>query len=159
MDEVPDSLPLSFRTEAEHFMQEALREAEAAGGEGELPIGAVIVYDGQIVARARSAQRRLRTQLAHAELLALQQLVGDPWQEATDAVVVTNVEPCPLCLGAVVMTDIAHVVFAQWDDRAGAHEMLQIPYVRRHIATYHGGLCDGESASVTNRYGLQLAPP
>lgn len=156
MDELPDSLPLSFRARAQHFMSEALREAEAAGHDGELPIGAVVVYDGQIVARGRSAQKRLRTQLAHAELLALQQLVGEPWQAATDAVVVTNVEPCPLCLGAVVMTDIRHVVFAQWDERAGAREMLEIPYVRRHIATYHGGLCNDESARVTDRYCLRL---
>jgi tRNA(adenine34) deaminase len=156
VDELPETLPSSFRAQAERFMHEALHEAEAAGRDHELPIGAVVVLDGEIVARGRATQRRARTQLAHAELLALEQLVGEPWQAASDAVVVSNVEPCPLCLGAVVMCDIAHVVFAEWDERAGARQMLELPYVRRHIATYHGGLCADESARVTGRFGLRL---
>src|SRR5690242_8328356 len=111
-------------------MEQALAEADAAGRSGERPIGAVVVLDGEIVARDRAAQRATSTQLAHAELHALQQLVGEPWQTRTDAVVVSTVERCPLCMGAVVMMDIRHVAFALADENAGARAMMEMPYVR-----------------------------
>jgi len=137
-------------------MHEAITESDAAGRAGEYPIGAVVVLDGEIVARGRAAQRASGTQLAHAELTALQELRGERWMTESDAVVVTNLEPCPLCLGAVVMTDIRHVVFALGDPVAGAGRMLEIPYVRRHVVTYHEGLCAADAQKVVHRHGLQL---
>ncbi len=94
------------------FMREALAEAETAGLAGELPIGAVLVVDGGIVARGRARQRELHSQLAHAELQAL--LTGGEalWKRYERTVLFTTMEPCPMCLGATVMTDVPHIVFA-----------------------------------------------
>ena len=137
----------------EDFMHEALAEAEAAGAAGELPIGAVVVIDGEVLSRGRSRQQERRTQLAHAELEALLR-GGEPLLARHDeAVLFTTVEPCPLCLGATVMADVPHVVFALADATAGVPEIVaSVPYVRRHIQTYSGGLLATESRALIARY-------
>jgi len=137
----------------EGFMREALVEAEEAGRAGELPIGAVVVIGEQIVARGRSRQRERRSQLAHAELAALLG-GGEPLLEHHDeAVLFTSVEPCPLCLGAMVMADVPHVVFALADGTAGIPEAVDtIPYVHRHVETYLGGVLERESRALIARY-------
>ena len=96
-------------------MREALAEAEAAGEAGEYPIGAVVTIEGAVVSRGRSRRRELRSQLAHAELGALQRGGELLWERHDDAVLITTVEPCPLCLGAAVMADVPHIVFAHPD--------------------------------------------
>ena len=137
----------------ERFMREALAEADAAGAAGEMPIGCVVVRGGEIVSRGRSRQNETGSQLAHAEFEALRALTGPEWADTSpDTVVVTTVEPCPLCLGATVMMDIEHVVYALDDRLAGAREMLEIPYVRRHVRSYVGGMLAAEVAEVTGRH-------
>lgn len=65
----------------------------------------------------------------------------------------TTVEPCPLCLGATVMADVPHIVFALADATAGVPEILHsVPYVRRHIESYSGGLLASESRALIARY-------
>ena len=134
------------------FMREALAEAEAAGEAGELPIGAVLVVGGKLVSRGRSRQRERRSQLAHAELEAL--LAGGEalWTRHDEAVLLTTVEPCPMCLGAIVMADVPHVVFAAHDPLAAIPAALEIPYVARHIATYRGGVLEDEARDLVDRY-------
>ena len=134
-------------------MRHALAEAEAAGEAGEYPIGAVVAIDGEIVSRGRSRQRELRSQLAHAELEALQR-GGEPlWENHERAVLVTTVEPCPLCLGAAVMADVPHVVFAHPDPAVQSAEIIErVPYVRAHIDTYLGGVLRDESRALFERY-------
>jgi tRNA(adenine34) deaminase len=141
----------------EAMMREALVEAEAAGEAGEYPIGAVVAIDGDIVSRGRSRQRELRSQLAHAELEALQS-GGDPLFEHHDrAVLFTTVEPCPLCLGAAVMADVPHIVFAQPDPAVQSAEIIErVPYVRSHIETYLGGVLRDESRALFERYEPRL---
>ncbi len=137
----------------ESFMREALAEAEAAGLAGELPIGAIVVIAGEVISRGRSRQRERRTQLAHAELEALLG-GGEPLLARHDeAVLFTTVEPCPLCLGAAVMADVPHIVFALADATAGVPEAVEsVPYVRRHIESYSGGLLASESRALIARY-------
>ena len=137
----------------EAMMREALAEAEAAGAAGEYPIGAVLAIDAEVVARGRSRQRELRSQLAHAELEALQR-GGDPlWTRHDSAVLFTTVEPCPLCLGAAVMADVPHIVFAHPDPAIQSAEIVErIPYVRSHIETYRGGVLRDESRALFERY-------
>jgi len=131
-------------------MREALAEADAAGKAGEMPIGSVVVRGGETVSRGRSRQQETGSQLAHAEFEALRALTGPEWADATpDAVVFTTVEPCPLCLGATVMMDVEHVVYALDDKLAGAREMLEVPYARRHIRSDVGGVLAGEVAAMT----------
>ena len=142
--------------DVEALMHAAIAEADAAGAVGELPIGAVVALDGEIVSRGRSRQRERRSQLAHAELDALV-AGGEPlWTRHDEAVLFTTVEPCPMCLGAVVMADVPHVVFACPDANAGVPAMLDLPYIRRHIATYRGGVLEAETRALIERHQPHL---
>lgn len=141
----------------EALMREALAEAEAAGEAGEYPVGAVVAVCGEIVSRGRARHRELRSQLAHAEVEALRGGGERLRTSYADAVLVSTVEPCPMCLGAAVMADVPHVVFALHDTVAGMHPMLAIPYVRKHVETYRGGLLEAESLALIKRYEPRMA--
>jgi tRNA(adenine34) deaminase len=137
----------------EAMMREALAGAQAAGEAGEFPIGAVVAIDGDVISRGRSRQLELRSQLAHAELEALQR-GGDPlWERHDEAVLFTTVEPCPLCLGAAVMADVPHIVFAHPDPVVQSSQIVEgIPYLRSHIETYRGGVLRDQSRALFERY-------
>jgi tRNA(adenine34) deaminase len=137
----------------EAIMREALAEARAAGEAGEYPIGAVVALDGKVISRGRSRQRALRSQLAHAELEALQRGGDAVWERHDDAVLFTTVEPCPLCLGAAVMADVPHIVFAHPDPAVQSALIVdRVPYVAAHIETYRGGVLRDESRALFERY-------
>jgi tRNA(Arg) A34 adenosine deaminase TadA len=142
----------------ETYMREALREAESALSRGDLPIGAVVVYDGEIIARGANRYHSERSEISHAELNALRAsfpfLFGRLERgRHPRCVVYTTVEPCPMCLGAIVMADIPNVVFGQADPNAGAAAMIEhLPYVRRHIENIVGGVLAAESADLWRRY-------
>ncbi len=110
------------------FMREALVEAEHAGEAGDLPIGAVLVIDGHIVSRGRSQQYTQHSQIMHAELHALLHGGHQLWEHYQRAIVFTTVEPCPMCLGAVVMADVPHIIFAAHDEVVQSrHTVTTIP--------------------------------
>jgi tRNA(Arg) A34 adenosine deaminase TadA len=133
----------------EACMREALAEARAAGEAGEMPCGAVIVLEGAVVGRGRARHRERRTQLAHAELEALIAGGEAVATRHSECVLVATVEPCPLCLGAAVMADVPHIVFAAYDRTAGIPATVERePYVRRHIDTYRGGVLEAESLAL-----------
>ena len=141
----------------EAMMREALAEAQAAGEAGEYPIGAVVALDGAVLSRGRSRQRELRSQLAHAELEALQRGGDLLWERHDDAVLFTTVEPCPLCLGAAVMADVPHIVFAHPDPAVQSAQIVdRVAYVRSHIETYRGGVLSDESRALFARYQPRL---
>jgi tRNA(adenine34) deaminase len=147
------ALPHLGALDAEGVMREALAEAAAAGEAGERPIGAVVVVAGEVVSRGRSRQKELRSQLAHAELEALQEGGEAVWGRYAEAVLFTTVEPCPLCLGAAVMADVPHVVYAVHDPRVETYRLIEgSPYVARHIETFCGGVLEGEGAELIARY-------
>ena len=105
----------------EHFMREALRQAQKAFEASEVPVGAVVVREGKIIGRAHNQVELLKDATAHAEMLALTQAeaaVGD-WR-LTDCALYVTKEPCPMCAGAIVHTRIRRVVFGCPDSRAGA---------------------------------------
>ena len=135
------------------FMRAALYEAEQAGLAGELPIGAVVVIDGQIIARGRAQHQAQRNQLRHAELNAL--LAGGEalWEHSERAILFTSAEPCPLCLGAAVMADVPHIIFAAHDEVVHSRQAVaENPYVRRHIQSYYGGVLEAESRAIIERF-------
>jgi len=136
----------------EAFMREAIAEAERALQRGDTPIGAVIVHEGQVVGRGGNERRTRGHHLAHAELNALlscPEVLGD---HHDSCVLYTTVEPCPMCLGAVVMADIPHVVFGAHDYRAGAALIVErVPYVAHHIRTYLGGILEAECLDMVRR--------
>src|SRR5471030_2190258 len=115
-----------------YFMGEALRQAAKAYEAEEVPVGAVVVRDGRIIARAYNQVETLTDATAHAEMLALTQAenaVGD-WR-LTDCTLYVTKEPCPMCAGAVVHTRLARVVFGAGDLKGGAAggalNLLQFP--------------------------------
>ena len=132
------------------FMREALKEAEMAMQAGERAIGAVIVHDGKIVGRGRAEHLKRHNRLAHAELNALLATAASLYDHPhTNGVIYTTVEPCEMCLGAIVMSDaINHIVFALADHWINPAPMLEMPHVRRHIHNYLGGVLAEESAAL-----------
>lgn len=139
------------------FMREALREAEVAGQAGELPIGAVVVIDGQIVSRGHAQHAQRQSQLMHAELNAL--LAGGValWEHYERAILFSSAEPCPMCLGAAVMADVPHIIFAARDTVVHSGQTVATnPYVRRHIRSYHGGVLEQEARAIIERYDPAL---
>src|SRR5208283_2630191 len=119
------------------FMGYALRQAAKAREAGEVPVGAVIVRAGRIIARAFNQVELLKDATAHAEMLALTQaeeIVGD-WR-LTDCVLYVTKEPCPMCAGAIVHVRLARVVFGVTDPKGGAAgsalNLLQFPGLNHH---------------------------
>lgn len=115
-----------------YFMGEALRQAARAYEAEECPIGAVIVMNGRIIARAYNQVELLRDATAHAEMLAMTQaeeVVGD-WR-LTECTLYVTKEPCPMCAGAAVHVRLARVVFGAPDSKGGAAggamNLLQFP--------------------------------
>ena len=137
----------------QHFMREALREAEQAGLAGEIPIGAVIVHNGIIIGRGRARHAERHSEIAHAELNALldaEKYIHDHIHAGI--ILYSTVEPCVMCLGAVVMSDVDHVVFALYDVNIHPEQMLTMPYVRRHIRDYLGGVLAAQSLELFRRF-------
>lgn len=115
----PDEPAVPFLND-EYFMRAALRQAETAGSEDEVPIGAVAVKDGVIIAHAWNQVERLKDATAHAELLAMTAAaaaVGD-WRLDGVTIYVTK-EPCAMCAGALVNTRVERVVYGMADPRSG----------------------------------------
>ena len=106
----------------EFFMRRALQEAEAAYEEGEIPIGAVVVCRGRIIARAHNMTETLNDVTAHAEMqaitMAANQLGG---KYLTDCTLYVTVEPCPMCAGALGWSQISRVVYGAPDIKRGYH--------------------------------------
>lgn len=121
-DESADAANLSSH---DHFMQFALKEAEQALAENEVPIGAVIVHDGRVIARAHNQREQLRDPTAHAEMIAITQAAEarQSWRLDGCTLYVT-LEPCPMCAGAIVQARIPTVVYGAIDPKAGAVQTL-----------------------------------
>jgi tRNA(adenine34) deaminase len=105
----------------EHFMREAIAEAETARANGEVPVGAIVVLDGQIIGRGRNAVIGHCDPTAHAEIAALRDAalaVGN--YRLTNAVLYSTIEPCAMCAGAIVHARIARLVYGASDPKAGA---------------------------------------
>jgi tRNA(adenine34) deaminase len=116
----------------DYFMGEALRQARKAEAQEEVPIGAVIVYQSGIIARAWNQVETLKDATAHAEMLAITQAesaLGD-WRLTECDLYVTK-EPCPMCAGAIVLSRIRRVIFGCPDPKTGAAggmiNLLQMP--------------------------------
>lgn len=101
-------------------MQQALREAQLAANEGEVPVGAVIVSQGKIIARAHNLTERLNDVTAHAEMQAITSAanaVGGKYLK--DSTLYVTVEPCPMCAGAIGWAQMKRVVFGSHDGKRG----------------------------------------
>lgn len=107
-------------TEHEHWMQKALALASEAAAAGEIPVGAIVVKDGSIIASARNEKEAAHDATAHAEILALRragQALGH-WQ-LTGCTLYVTLEPCPMCAAAIAQARPALVVFGAFDEAMG----------------------------------------
>lgn len=140
-------------------MGEALRQAARAYEAEEVPVGAVVVRGGRIIARAFNQVELLKDATAHAEMLALTQAesaVGD-WR-LTDCTLYVTKEPCPMCAGAIVHTRLARVVFGAPDPKAGAAgsamNLLQFPTLN-HRCEITAGVRDAECRAMLRNFFLE----
>ncbi len=103
------------------FMQAAFDEAVAAEDLGEVPIGAVVILDGRIIGRGHNLRETKNDPTAHAEILAIQQAAKklDSWR-LLDCTLYVTLEPCVMCMGAIILARIPHLVFGCRDPRVGA---------------------------------------
>ena len=143
----------------DYFMREALRQAARAYAAGEVPVGAVIVREGGIIARAYNQVELLKDATAHAEMLALTQaeeVVGD-WRLIDCTLYVTK-EPCPMCAGAIVHTRLARVVFGASDLKAGAAgsamNLLQFPSLN-HRCEITRNVCETECRTLLQKFFME----
>jgi tRNA(adenine34) deaminase len=105
----------------EYFMDLALKEAKLALIEKEVPIGAIVVREGKLIASAHNLRESLNDPTAHAEILALRKASESlgSWR-LSDCTVYVNLEPCPMCAGALISARVRRVVYASSDPKAGA---------------------------------------
>ena len=130
--------------QTDHFyMEEALRQARKAYQKDEVPVGAVIVREGEIIARAWNQVEILKDATAHAEMLALTQAqsVVEDWR-LTDCDLYVSKEPCPMCAGAIVHCRIRRVIFGCPDAKGGAAggfiNLLQSPNLNHRCEVLPG---------------------
>jgi tRNA(adenine34) deaminase len=101
-------------------MEAALREARRAYDFGEVPVGAVVMRDGKVIATGHNETETRHDPTAHAELLAMQRALGAlETDRLTDCTLYVTLEPCAQCAGAIVLAKVGRVVFGAWDDKAG----------------------------------------
>jgi tRNA(adenine34) deaminase len=137
-------------------MRLALREAEAAAAEDEVPIGAVIVHQGRVIASAHNQREQLHDPTAHAEMIAITQAAGvlGDWR-LEDCTLYVTLEPCPMCAGAIVLARVPRVVYGAADPKAGAAQSLYrlLDDGRlNHRATVTDGVLGEECGAILTRF-------
>lgn len=138
-----------------YFMSEAIAEARLAGDKDEVPVGAVIVQDGVIIARAHNLRETEKNALMHAETMAVDaacRALGG-WRLPRCTLYVT-LEPCPMCAGAIVNSRIDRVVFGAYDRRAGAFgSVLDLnAYPLNHKPEIVGGVMEEECRTMLQEF-------
>ena len=109
----------------EYFMKQALVEARAAAAEGEVPVGAVLVCNNRIIARAHNQTERLNDPTAHAEMLAITAAVGVLGAKyLTGCSLYVTVEPCVMCAGAIGWAQVSRIVYGASDEKRGFQQFV-----------------------------------
>jgi tRNA(adenine34) deaminase len=134
---------LTAEVEDIRWMQAALREAQRAAAEDEVPVGAVVVLDGRLLARAHNRPIHLRDPTAHAEILALRRAARKLANyRLTGCVLYVTIEPCAMCASAITHARIKRLVFGAHDAKAGAassaFEVLNHPKTNHRVETVSG---------------------
>lgn len=144
------------KTDDEHFMREALKEAEKAFEKLEVPVGAVLVHEGQIIARGHNQMELLKDATAHAEMICM--TAGGSYYEdwrLQDATLYCTLEPCTMCAGAMFLTRIKRLVWGAPDLRHGAGGSWIDLFKEKH-PTHHievtSGVLQAFSADLMRRF-------
>lgn len=141
-------------------MNEALKEAKKAYALGEVPIGAVIVYEGEIIGRAHNLRETTQNATTHAELMAIQQAcdkIGS-WR-LEDTTLYVTLEPCPMCAGAILQSRVPNVIYGARDIKAGCvdslYRLLNDNRFNHECNVTEGVLAD-ECGSILTRFFQEL---
>ena len=133
-------------------MQAALLEAGRAAGRNEIPVGAVVMRDGRVIAAAHNETAERHDPTAHAELLVIQRAVSAlDSDRLTDATLYVTLEPCAQCAGAIVLAKVGRLVFGAYDDKAGmcgsVGDLVRHPRLN-HRVEVQGGVLETECAAL-----------
>jgi len=143
----------------DYYMGLALEQARLAFKEGEAPIGAVIVRDGQVIASARNAREGDRNALRHAELTAIDRACAalGGWR-LTGCQLYVTLEPCPMCAGAIINSRIVRVVYGARDPKAGCAgsvcDLFSMPFNHRPVVV--GGVREEACSAILSSFFGQL---
>ena len=137
-------------------MEAALRVARAAAVREEVPVGAVVIRDGEVLSEANNETIHRADPTAHAELLALQRAIAKAGEDRLlDATLFVTLEPCAQCAGAIVLCKVSRVVFGAWDPRVGmagsVYDLLRHPKLN-HRPEVIGGVMEDECGELLKRF-------
>jgi tRNA(adenine34) deaminase len=151
--------PVTFASRADedaYWMEQAIVEAKKAGKNGEVPIGAVVVHNGQVMARGGNGMIASKDATQHAEMRVIKAAayaIGDT--RLTTATLYVTLEPCAMCAGAIVLAKVGRVVFGAWDDKAGmagsVHDLLRNPKLN-HRPEVQGGVREAECGELLTAF-------
>ncbi len=137
-------------------MDMALQEARAAGGRGEVPVGAVIVRDGEVLARAGNRTLADRDPTAHAEMIAIREAASKVGSERLDRCdLYVTLEPCAMCAGAVAFARIRRLYYGAIDPKGGAVDngvKFFASSTCHHRPEVYGGLAEAEASSLLKEF-------
>jgi tRNA(adenine34) deaminase len=142
------------------FMRMALEEAARAPAVGEVPIAALIVQAGQVLAQAHNYRELWQDPTAHAEVIAIRAAATalGTWR-LTDTTLYVTVEPCSMCIGAIILARVSRVVFGAWDSKAGAcGSVFNLPSEPKlnHQVLVTGGILEQESQTLIQKFFKEL---
>jgi tRNA(adenine34) deaminase len=140
----------------EYYMQQALKEAEKAYAEGEVPVGAIVVINGKIIARGHNQVEKLNDPTAHAEIIALTSafnFLGAKY--LPDAVLYVTVEPCLMCTGALYWSKVSRIVWGSDDEKNGHSRFTKDNWPFHQKATVTRGILAEESAELMKSFFRQ----
>lgn len=137
-------------------MELALQQAQLAPLIGEVPVGAVLVHNHDVIAAGHNYREVSQDPTAHAEMIVIRKAAKRlrTWR-LTDTILYVTLEPCPMCAGAIMQARIARLVFGAWDPKAGAcGSIVDIPSERRfnHRVQVTGGLLEQESRELLQTF-------
>lgn len=141
------------------FMDEALIIAKEAAAHGEIPVGAVIVKNGEIIAKGRNMREEKQNALSHAEIEAINnacKALGS-WR-LDDCEMYVTLEPCPMCAGAIINSRIKTLIFGAYDPKAGSIDsvvnLCEYPY--NHKVEVYGGICEDKCLEILKNFFKEL---
>ena len=141
---------------AEFWMQEAISEARKAESEGEVPVGAVVLLNEKIVGRGHNRPIRLKDPTAHAEILALRQAAHSNMNyRLPGSVLIVTIEPCIMCVGALIQARVEEVVYGAPDPKAGAIQSqfrMEAWPLLNHTFRVSSGVLEEECAGILKEF-------
>ena len=153
-------MPEDQHTQDLTFMQIALEEAARAPAVGEVPIAALIVQGEKVLAQAHNYRELWQDPTAHAEVIAIRAAAAaqGTWR-LTDTTLYVTVEPCSMCIGAIILARVSRVVFGAWDQKAGAcGSLFDLPSEPKlnHQVAVTGGILEQESQALIQKFFKNL---